>query len=81
MIYSVMFDFIEPLAFFIALAVGFLYAYLTTPYPRVVYKYPTPYNAGKIVYIDDADVCYKYRVQEVQCPADKDKIKTLPIQD
>lgn len=75
-----MFDFIEPWAFLLALGIGLFYTYLTTPYPRTVYKYPTPYNAGKITYMDDANVCYKYRVKKVQCPADQSKIKELSLQ-
>lgn len=75
-----MIDFIDPKVFLTSLAVGLLYAYLTTPYPKIVYKYPTPYNAGKITYIDDANVCYKYKVTKVACPLDKSKIKNLKIQ-
>jgi len=73
-------DFIDPYAFLMALAVGLLYVYLTTPPPRIVIKHPTPYNAGKITYVDDARVCYKYRMKQVPCPKDKTKIKEMPIQ-
>lgn len=75
-----MLNYIQPLPFLISLAIGLLYVYLTTPYPQIVYKYPTPYNAGKITYVDDADVCYKYRVDKTQCPLDKTKIKELKLQ-
>ena len=75
-----MLDFIEPWAFLIALSIGLLYTYLTTPYPQIVYKYPTPYNAGKITYVDDANVCYKYKVQKVDCPSDSSKIKSIDLQ-
>ena len=30
-------------------------------------------NAGKIVYRDSADVCYKYKANVVKCPKEKDK--------
>lgn len=68
-------DYIDPMVFLIALCVGLLYTYVTTPYPHVVIKYPTPFNAGKITYIDNNRVCYKYRMSQVECPVDKKNIK------
>jgi len=68
------FDFLNPVAFFFALGIGLLYTYLTTPYPKVVYKFPTPANAGKITYVDEDNVCYKYQANQVQCPEDGSKI-------
>lgn len=62
-------------AFWIALGVGILIAYLWAPQPRVIYKYPTPENAGKVTYVDKAGVCYKYRAREVDCPADPEPMK------
>lgn len=73
-------DYFDPLYFFIALFIGLFYTYLTTPMPEVIIKYPTPENAGKIIYKDKADVCYKYVAKEVSCPADKTQIKKLDIQ-
>lgn len=60
--------------FLISLTVGLLFAYLFTPQPEVIIKYPTPENAGKVVYKDVNDVCYKYKANEVSCPSDKSKI-------
>lgn len=74
-------DYIDPLVFLIALCVGLFYTYLATPSPTIVIKYPTPDNAGKITYVDDAGVCYKYHVKEVNCPTDKSKIKVVPVQE
>jgi len=73
-------EYFEPLYFFIALFIGLFYTYLTTPMPEIIIKYPTPDNAGKIVYRDRADVCYKYDAKEVACPTDKSKIKKLDLQ-
>jgi hypothetical protein len=75
-----MFDFIIPIYFFISFALGILIAYLTIPTPELIIKYPTPENAGKIIYKDNADVCYKYKAIEVDCPADKSKIKSHELQ-
>lgn len=49
--------------------------------PKIVIQYPTPENAGKITYIDDAGVCYRYRAQPVSCPTDKTQISQVEIQD
>ena len=67
------------IAFFIAFAIGIVLVYISTPAPTVVYKFPTPYNAGKVVYRDDAQNCYKFAVDTVKCPADKSLIKPQPI--
>lgn len=71
---------IEPIYFFIALSIGLFFAYISTPQPDIIIKYPTPDNAGKVIYKDKAEVCYKYKAQEVSCPSDKSKIKTALIQ-
>ena len=46
---------------------------------RVVYKHPTPYNAGKVIYKDDSNGCFKYEVEEIPCPKDKSIIKKHPV--
>ena len=53
--------------FFISLFIGFFLVYITSPKPKVIVKYPTVKNAGKILYEDDNGVCYKYRAIEVDC--------------
>jgi len=55
------------LAFIIAFAIGMLFVYLSAPKPRIIIKYPTPYNADKIVYKNENDICYKYKVNEIKC--------------
>ncbi len=75
-----MLKYIEPLYFFLALFIGLFFTYISTPIPDIVIKYPTPENTGKIIYKDDADVCYKYRSEEVECPVDKSKIRKLTVQ-
>jgi hypothetical protein len=55
-------------AFIIAFSIGILYVYISTPKPVVIIKYPTPYNANKIVYRNpNSEMCYKYEVEEVKC--------------
>lgn len=73
-------DHIDPLYFLVALCLGLLYTYLTAPQPQIVIKYPTPFNAGKITYMDQNDVCYKYQMKKVECPTDRSKIKNYQFQ-
>ena len=73
-------QYMEPIYFIIAFSIGIFISYIFAPEPQIVIQYPTPENAGKIIYQDDAGVCYKYRKVDVQCPKDKTKVKKLPIQ-
>ncbi len=36
--------------FIIALGIGLLVTYVTVPAPKLVIQFPTPFNAGKVVY-------------------------------
>ena len=67
-------DAIDPMIFFISLAIGLFFAYVTAKTPRIVFKYPTPYNSDKIVYTDTVGNCYKYKAMETVCPSDNKKI-------
>jgi hypothetical protein len=66
-------------AFLIAFAIGITYVYFIVPPPRLVFKYPTPYNAGKVIYQDDTKACYKYNANKVSCPADEKAITKQPV--
>ena len=69
-----MLDFIDTFWFLLALFIGLAYTYMYTAPPRVVIKYPTPFNVKDTVYVDENNVCYKYKIKEVECPKDKSKI-------
>jgi len=62
--------------FIIAFAIGILFVYLSAPKQKIIIKYPTPYNAEKIVYRNENDICYKYKIEEVKCT---DKAIEQPI--
>lgn len=74
-----MLKFINPFYFFISFAIGLLLVYVITPPPNIVVKFPSPYNAGKIVYKDKSDTCYKYNAHKQSCPLDKNLIKPQPL--
>lgn len=48
-------------------AIGILFTYLATPAARVVVKFPSPFNAGKVLYRDTSDTCYMFRSDAVEC--------------
>jgi len=66
--------------FTIALIIGLILSYYLSPEPELIIKYPTPENAGKIIYRDDNNVCYKYRAVEIPCPKDMKNVKTDYLQ-
>jgi len=61
--------------FLIALSVGLLYVYLFTPEKKVIIRYPTPSNAGKIKYKDEKGECYEYKSNNIKCPDDMSDVK------
>ena len=71
--------FIEPFPFFAAIFFGLMMCYILTPTPRIVFKHPTPENVNDVIYKDNSNNCYKYEVDEVKCPKNKDLIKQHPI--
>ena len=73
-------DYIDARAFFIAFAIGIFLTYVFSPKKKIIIKWPTPENAGKLVYKDHADSCYKYKANEIPCPDDKSQIKSTSIQ-
>lgn len=62
--------------FLIGFAFGLLYVYLSTPHPKIVYKFPTPYNTETEIYKDAVGSCYKYTAEKVPC---KGNVKPQPI--
>ena len=58
--------------FFLALFIGFMYVYITSPSPKIVLKNPTPNNIDNLTYIDDNNVCYKYHKTQIDCPKNND---------
>ena len=70
---------LHPFYFFISFAIGLFIVYIFHPPPQVVVKFPSPYNAGKVVYKDETDSCFVYKADEVSCPRDKTLIKDQPL--
>jgi hypothetical protein len=56
--------------FLISFAISISIVYLISVPPKVVFKYPNPYNVGKVVYQDPSEDCYVYNATQVQCTKD-----------
>jgi hypothetical protein len=74
------FKYIDAFYFILSFGFGIFLSYMFAPDPEIIIQYPTPENAGKITYQDDAGVCYRYKAIPTQCPSDKSKIKNLTLQ-
>lgn len=71
---------LRPIPFVLAFALGIFYVYLTAPAPKIVFKYPTPFNTDT-VYTDLSGECYKFKANKVDCKSvPADKIVPQPIQ-
>jgi hypothetical protein len=63
----------------VGLVIGVVAILMIKPEKEVVYKYPTPQNAGKVVYKDKNGVCYKYSSKEVNCDSNESRLKDFPL--
>ena len=66
--------------FLVSLAVGLFVVYISMPPTQVIYVYPTPDNEDKITYKDRADNCFHFKSTEIECPKDKNQIRSYGIQ-
>lgn len=74
------FNRIQFFPFILGLFIGMFLVYVLKPSAVVVYKYPTLDNAGKVVYKDRNDVCFKYHADTVDCDKNEGKIVAFPLQ-
>ena len=64
--------------FLAAFLVGLVFAYILSPENEVVIKFPSPVNAGSIVYDKGDGECFKYVAEKNECPIDRDLVKPQP---
>lgn len=65
--------------FLISLSVGLLYIYATDEYKKVIVLYPNPSNVNKYTFVDKANNCFNYELEETECPTDKSKYVTSNV--
>lgn len=78
--FSAIFKYINPYAFFISFCIGMLWVYTMTSNPDVIYIMPTPDNENSVIYKDRTDTCFKYKSETVECPSESSKINNYDVQ-
>ena len=73
-------DYISIPIFLISLAIGLFFIYILGPEKKVIYIYPSPENADKVLFKDGAQNCFRFHGENVECPSDESLIAKLPIQ-
>ena len=66
--------------FIISFAIGLFFIYILGPKMKKILIYPSPENVDKILFKDNADNCFYFKPNEVDCPSDESKITSIPIQ-
>lgn len=66
--------------FLISLCVGLLYIYLNEDYKHVIVLYPTPQNISKYTYVDKANNCFNYDLNETKCPTNEKEFVKINVQ-
>lgn len=64
--------------FILSFSVGIFLCYVTTPPAQIVLKFPSPSNAGKVIYKDKDGQCYSYKADKSVCRG-KGVVKAQPI--
>lgn len=75
-----LFNYISIRAFLISFSIGLFFVYVLGPEMKKIYIYPSPETIGKVLFKDKADNCFSFEEEIVECPTDKTKISTIPIQ-
>jgi hypothetical protein len=75
-----MFKYIDFRIFFISLAIGLFYVYISEDYKKVIVIYPTPDNLDKYQYKDRTGTCFSYTLKDVKCPLDDNLIHNVKMQ-
>jgi hypothetical protein len=74
-----MFHHIRLLPLVFGIVLGIIGILFVKPTQNIIHKYPTPENAGKIVYKDKNGVCYTYQSTQVDCDKNESRIKDFPL--
>ncbi len=70
---------IQIMPLIIGIVIGIIAIVFVKPTQNIVHKYPTPENAGKLVYKDKNGICYKYSAKEVDCDKNESRLKDFPL--
>jgi len=73
-------DYISIPIFVISFILGIIFIYILGPATKTIFVYPSPENVNKILFKDNANNCFYFDEQHVNCPKDLSTISTIPIQ-
>lgn len=73
-------NYISVSAFIISFAVGLFFVYILGADIKKVHIYPSPENVNRVLYKDNADNCFRFVPNQIECPKDKSKISDIMIQ-
>lgn len=76
-----MLKFISVPLLLISFAIGMFFVYIMGVEPKIVYVYPSPSTIDKYILLDNANNCFKYEKEVVDCPRDESKISDIPLQE
>jgi hypothetical protein len=66
--------------FLMGLAIGIFAVYVLKPAPMVIVKYPNLDNVESTIYRDRNGTCFQYKVNQVDCDKEEDRIQPYPLQ-
>jgi hypothetical protein len=75
-----LFKYINLKAFLISLSIGLLYVYLNEDHKKTIIMYPTPDNVNTVQYVDNANNCFTYDLNEVQCPESQNEYHEIKVE-
>ena len=53
--------------FLISFCIGIFLVYVITPFPDIIFTFPTPDNVDDTIYNNSNGTCYKYKATQVEC--------------
>jgi hypothetical protein len=66
--------------FIISFAIGLFFVYIYGPEMKKIYIYPSPENIDKFMFKDNADNCFTFEANQVDCPKNEFLISKIPVQ-
>lgn len=66
--------------FLFSFCLGLAFVYIIGPEMKTVFIYPTPENYLNYQYKDNAEQCFQFKPNKVECPWNPLSIKSIPIQ-
>lgn len=70
---------INPLLFIVCFSVGLYMSYYFGEKIRHIVRYPTPEDSDNVVYKKKDNSCYLYKLKQIQCPSNCDKLVSEKI--